>query len=110
MVVWKTFSMYIHYEVLKTPLKVTNFTQEPLLTRDHLLSLLYVVFLIIFVCALCVKSWNFRDNYRESKYIGVLMAVSVPVWLAWNMAALILHESFHPACLGKTTTDTKLEL
>ena len=70
-------------------------------TRDHLLTLLYVVFLILFVCSLAIKSWNFRDNYRESKYIGILMAVTVPVWLAWIMAAVILHDSFHSACMGK---------
>ncbi len=33
-------------------------------TRDHLLSLLYVIFLILFVTSLAVKSWHFRDNYR----------------------------------------------
>jgi hypothetical protein len=29
------------------------------------------------------------------------MAVTVPVWLAWIMAAVILHDSFHSACLGE---------
>ena len=33
-------------------------------TKDHLLSLLYVVFLILFVTSLAIKSWHFRDNYR----------------------------------------------
>jgi 7 transmembrane sweet-taste receptor of 3 GCPR len=61
----------------------------------------FQVFLILFVCSLAIKSWNFRDNYRESKYIGILMVVTVPVWLAWIMSAIVLHDSFHPACLGK---------
>lgn len=105
MVVWQSLPMHIHHQVMTDHLftirNLMKFTDVGyFLFRDHLLSLLYVVFLIIFVSALCFKSWNFRDNYRESKYIGVLMAVTVPVWLAWNMAALILHESFHAACLG----------
>lgn len=69
-------------------------------TKDHMLSLLYVVFLILFCTSLAVKSRHFRDNYREAKYIGGLMAVTVPIWLAWTFAALVLNESFHPACEG----------
>lgn len=72
-------------------------------TVDHLLSLLYVMFLIIFVTCLAVKSWSFRDNYRESKYIGVLMAVTIPSWLAWTLSSYVLNESFAPGenpCFG----------
>ena len=29
------------------------------------------------------------------------MAVTVPVWLAWIMAAVVLNESFHQACVGE---------
>ncbi|XP_059091368.1 extracellular calcium-sensing receptor-like isoform X2 [Tigriopus californicus] len=69
-------------------------------TQDHLLSLLYVVFLIIFSSTLAVKSRTFRDNYREAKYIGGLMVVTVPIWLAWVISAVVLHESYHPAIVG----------
>lgn len=69
-------------------------------TRDHLLSLLYVVFLILFATSLAVKSRHYRDNYREAKYIGALMAVTIPIWLAWIMASVVLNETYHPACLG----------
>ena len=32
------------------------------------------------------------------------MAVTVPVWLAWIMAAVVLNESFHQACVGELST------
>ena len=31
---------------------------------EHMLALLYVIFLILFVSGLAVKSWHCRDNYR----------------------------------------------
>ena len=64
-------------------------------------ALLYVIFLIMFATSLAVKSRRFRDNYREAKYIGILLAVSIPIWLAWIMASVVLHESFHAACVGE---------
>ena len=70
---------------------------------DHMLSLLYVVFLILFCTSLAVKSRHFRDNYREAKYIGALMAVTVPIWIAWTFCALVLQEELHPACEGDLT-------
>ena len=33
-------------------------------TKEHLMALLYVIFLIMFVTSLAVKSWHCRDNYR----------------------------------------------
>eukprot|EP00095_Tigriopus_kingsejongensis_P007515 maker-scaffold103_size370364-snap-gene-1.24 protein:Tk07515 transcript:maker-scaffold103_size370364-snap-gene-1.24-mRNA-1 annotation:"g-protein coupled receptor family c group 5 member c isoform x1" len=69
-------------------------------TRDHLLSLLYVVFLIVFCSTLAVKSRTFRDNYREAKYIGGLMLITIPVWLGWVIGSIVLHESYHPAIVG----------
>lgn len=68
--------------------------------KDHMLSLLYVIFLILFSTTLAVKSRHFRDNYREAKYIGMLMAVTLPIWVAWIMAGLVLREVHHPACAG----------
>lgn len=79
-----------------SPSSMCDFT-----TRDHILSLLYVIFLIFFAASLSVKSRHFRDNYRESKYIGGTMAVTVPIWFSWIMASVILHASFHQACVGK---------
>jgi hypothetical protein len=36
------------------------------------------------------------------------MAVSIPIWLSWIMAAIVLNESFHPACVGKYMKSTNL--
>lgn len=69
-------------------------------TKDHLLSLLYIVFLIIFVTSLAVKSRNIRDNYREGSFIGLLMVIKIPMWLAWVIGAIILPETYHNACMG----------
>lgn len=73
-------------------------------TKDHLLSLLYVVFLILFSTSLAIKSRHYRDNYREAKYIGGLMAISMPIWIAWVLASLILPTTFQFACVGKSST------
>ena len=35
------------------------------------------------------------------------MAVTVPVWLAWIMAAVVLNESFHQACVGELSLGRK---
>lgn len=51
-------STSIPYTLCKTPFS------------DLLASLVYVVFLIIFVSVLAVKSRGIRDNYREASYIG----------------------------------------
>jgi len=69
-------------------------------SRDHTLALTYVIFQLMFVSSLAVKSWHCRDNYRESKYIGILMAVTIPAWLAWMLSAFVLNESYGPPCFG----------
>ncbi|CAB4058494.1 unnamed protein product [Lepeophtheirus salmonis] len=40
------------------------------------------------------------DNYREAKYIGILMAISLPLWITWVVASLLLNESFQSVCEG----------
>ena len=42
----------------------------------------------------------FFFHYRESKYIGILMAVTIPAWLAWMLSAFVLNESYGPPCFG----------
>ncbi len=38
--------------------------------------------------------------FREAKYIGILMAVTIPSWLAWTLSAIVLNESYGPPCFG----------
>lgn len=50
---------------------------------DILFSLIYVVFLILFVAVLAFKSRSIRDNYREATYIGLSVGCSIPTWIVW---------------------------
>ncbi len=69
-------------------------------TRDHVLALLYVLFLLAFASALALKSRRYRDNYRESRYIGASLACTAPAWATWVLAAAALPERHHGACVG----------
>ncbi|XP_066261490.1 G-protein coupled receptor family C group 5 member C isoform X2 [Euwallacea similis] len=67
---------------------------------DMLLSLIYVIFLIIFVTVLAVKSRGIRDNYREATYIGLSVGCSIPTWLIWTISGLIVSERHRDACIA----------
>ena len=54
-------------------------------TVDHLLSLLYVMFLIIFVTCLAVKSWSFRDNYRYVIPIFLIISTSPIFYIIYSI-------------------------
>jgi len=70
-------------------------------TREHVLSLLYVVFLMAFSSALALKARRYRDNYREARYIGAALLVTAPAWCAWVVAAAVTDVRDQPACVGK---------
>ncbi|XP_060519734.1 uncharacterized protein LOC132697958 [Cylas formicarius] len=67
---------------------------------DMLLSLIYVIFLIIFVTVLAVKSRGIRDNYREATYIGLSVGCSIPTWLIWTVSGLVVNERHRDACIA----------
>ncbi|GAB0093924.1 uncharacterized protein DMENIID0001_091160 [Sergentomyia squamirostris] len=67
---------------------------------EHLLSLIYVVFLIFFVAILAIKSRGIRDNYREATYIGLAIGGSIPIWLGWTLCGLAVAERHRDACLA----------
>ncbi|XP_018567288.1 uncharacterized protein LOC108907928 isoform X2 [Anoplophora glabripennis] len=67
---------------------------------DILLSLIYVIFLILFVTVLAVKSRGIRDNYREATYIGLSVGCSIPTWLVWTTSGLIINERHRDACIA----------
>lgn len=67
---------------------------------DMLLSMIYVVFLILFVTVLAVKSRGIRDNYREATYIGLSVGCSIPTWLVWVLSGFIVSERHRDACLA----------
>lgn len=67
---------------------------------DILFSLIYVIFLILFVTVLAVKSRGIRDNYREATYIGLSVGCSIPTWLIWTTSGLVLNERHRDACIA----------
>lgn len=67
---------------------------------EHLLSLIYVVFLILFVAILAIKSRGIRDNYREATYIGLSIGGCIPIWLGWTLCGLAVAERHRDACLA----------
>lgn len=67
---------------------------------DMLFSLIYVVFLIMFVTVLAVKSRRIRDNYREATYIGLSVGCSIPTWLVWVLSGFIVSERHRDACIA----------
>lgn len=79
---------------------------------ELLLSLIYVVFLILFVAVLAIKSRGIRDNYREATYIGLAIGGSIPIWLGWTLCGLAVAERHRDACLafGLIATSTTVFL
>jgi len=69
-------------------------------TTDHVLSLFYIFFLVVFVTSLAIKSKHIKDNYREGSFIFILMLVKIPVWLGWIISSVILPAEFHNVCFG----------
>lgn len=67
----------------------------------HILtSLVYVIFLIVIVTILSLKSRTIRDNYREAMFIAITMCCAIPVWFGWVISGLMVLEKNRDACLA----------
>jgi hypothetical protein len=64
------------------------------------MSMIYVDMLIIIVAVLAVKSRGIRDNYREATYIGLSIALIIPIWLAYSLIGMAVHDKHKDACLA----------
>ena len=64
------------------------------------ISLIYIDFLIIIVAILAIKSRGIRDNYREATYIGLAIALVIPIWLGWTLVGFAVHDRHKDACLA----------
>lgn len=67
---------------------------------EMLFSLIYIMFLILFVAILAFKSRSIRDNYREATYIGLSIGCSIPTWLVWVFSGFIVSDRHKDACLA----------
>jgi hypothetical protein len=63
-------------------------------------SLIYIDFLIIIVAILAIKSRGIRDNYREATYIGLTVALIIPVWMGSTLVGLAVHDRYKDACIA----------
>ena len=66
--------------------------------QQQLLGLLYVVFLIVVVMVLALKSRGVRENYREAMYVALVMGFSLAIWVVWVVAGLIVPTSYQDVC------------
>lgn len=64
------------------------------------MSMIYVDLLIIIVSILAIKSRGIRDNYREATYIGLAIALIIPIWIGWSLIGMAVHERHKDACLA----------
>ncbi|XP_050333488.1 uncharacterized protein LOC126761404 isoform X2 [Bactrocera neohumeralis] len=67
---------------------------------ELLFSLIYIVFLIVFVAVLAIKSRGIRDNYREATYIGLAIGGAIPIWLGWMLCGLAVADRHKDACIA----------
>ncbi|XP_072156644.1 probable metabotropic glutamate receptor mgl-1 isoform X2 [Bemisia tabaci] len=90
--------------IINAPPKViqSEYGYETCHTPYHhlLLSLIYVVFLIVVVAVLSVKSRAIRDNYREAMFIAVAVFCIIPVWMSWTISGLFTIEKNRDACIS----------
>lgn len=96
-------TQHSRHRLLVTAEDISHTTAIPLCRTsfiDMLMSLIYVVFLIMFVTVLAVKSRGIRDNYREATYIGLSVGCSVPTWFIWVLSGIIINERHKDACIA----------
>ncbi|XP_021339542.1 metabotropic glutamate receptor-like, partial [Mizuhopecten yessoensis] len=53
--------------------------------ENHLLSLVYVMFLIIITTIVAMRAHGIITNHRESVFIGIVAGFSIPIWIAWGL-------------------------
>ncbi|XP_069136390.1 metabotropic glutamate receptor 3-like [Argopecten irradians] len=73
--------------------------------ENHLLSLVYVMFLIIITTIVAMRAHGIITNHRESVFIGIASGFSIPIWIAWGLVGglnknLDNGHQFGDACLA----------
>lgn len=75
---------------------------------DLRMSMIYIDLLIIIVAILAIKSRGIRDNYREATFIGLAVALVIPIWLGWSLIGMAVHEKHKDACLAFALLGTSI--
>ncbi|KAK3587263.1 hypothetical protein CHS0354_034407 [Potamilus streckersoni] len=73
--------------------------------ENHLLSLVYIMFLIFITTILAMKAHGIITNHRESIFIGVASGFSIPIWIAWTLVGGLNRDhayaqEFGDACIA----------
>ena len=55
--------------------------------ENHLLTLVYIMFLILVTTIVSMKAHGIITNHRESVFIGISAGLSIPLWIAWTLIA-----------------------
>lgn len=53
--------------------------------ENHLISLVYIMFLIVLTTIVSMSAHGIITNHRESVFIGIAAGFTIPVWLAWGL-------------------------
>ena len=93
------FAVIVQVVVVVEWLAIVPFCQFA--STDHVLSLFYIIFLVILVSCLSLKSKHIKDNYREAYSIFLLMIIKIPIWLAWIICSIVLPVEYHRASFGE---------
>ena len=60
--------------------------------KEHVQSLVYVMFLIVFTTLLSIRTHRIVTNHREGFFIGLTAGFSIPLWAAWVLFGLIKND------------------
>lgn len=53
--------------------------------ENHLLSLIYIMFLILLTTIVSMSAHGITTNHRESIFIGISSGFTIPLWIAWGL-------------------------
>lgn len=82
---------------------MTNFVRTGF--ENHLISLVYIMFLILMNTVVAMRAHGIITNHRESIFIGIACGFSIPIWIAWGLVAGLNREhayaqEFTDACMA----------
>jgi len=68
--------------------------------ENHVLSLVYIMFLILITTLLSLNAHGIITNHRESVFIGISAGFSIPIWLAWGLVGGLNKDDGHAQEFG----------
>ncbi|GAB1608012.1 uncharacterized protein LOC115227451, partial, partial [Argonauta hians] len=63
--------------------------------ENHVLTLIYIMFLILLTTILSMKAHGIVTNHRESVFIGLSAGLSIPIWIAWGLIGGLHRSSIY---------------